>query len=111
MASWLTLWAWRGKEIPPGATSVSVAPSAMLPAGLPSWRKRMLCRPLIISRTSTSSVLRTFACRIAQLERAQPGVEHAVAVAVAPGRALAAALIAPGANQPLDIRFHQQLQH
>src|SRR5215469_6390628 len=37
----------------------------MLPAGLPSCHKRMLCRPLIISRTSTSSALRTFACRIA----------------------------------------------
>ena len=30
------------EEIPPAATSVSVAPSAMLPAGLPSCRKRML---------------------------------------------------------------------
>jgi hypothetical protein len=66
------MWAWQGNEISPGATSVSVAPSAMLPAGLPSCRKRMLCRPLIISRTSTSSALRTFACRIASRSYNEP---------------------------------------
>ena len=49
--------------------------------------------------------------RDAQLQRAQPRVEHAVAVAVAPGRALAAALVPPGADQPLDVGFHQHLQH
>src|SRR6202011_4357926 len=46
-----------------------------------------------------------------QLQRAKPGVEGAVAIAVAPSGALAAALVAPGANQPLDVTFHQQLQH
>jgi hypothetical protein len=45
------------------------------------------------------------------LQRAEPGVEGAVAVAVAPGRALATALIAPGADHPLDVALHQQLQH
>jgi hypothetical protein len=32
-------------------------------------------------------------------------------VTIAPGRALAASLIPPGADQTFDIRFHQQLQH
>ena len=49
--------------------------------------------------------------RDAQLQRAEPGVERAVAVTVAPGRALAAALVTPGADQPLDVGLHQQLQH
>jgi hypothetical protein len=37
--------------------------------------------------------------------------ERAVAEAVAPGRALAAAFVAPGADQPVHIRLHQQLQY
>src|SRR5271166_5686706 len=32
-------------------------------------------------------------------------------MAVAPGRPLATALVAPGADQPLDVGLHQQLQH
>jgi hypothetical protein len=32
-------------------------------------------------------------------------------MAVAPRRALATALVAPGAVQPFHIRFHQQLQN
>src|SRR5262249_58455815 len=44
----------------------------------------------------------------AQLQGAQPGVEAAVAVALAPGRALAAALLAAGADQPLDVPLPQQ---
>src|SRR6202030_3429312 len=36
--------------------------------------------------------------RDAQLQRAEPGVEGAVAIAVAPGGALPAALVAPGAD-------------
>jgi len=32
-------------------------------------------------------------------------------MAVAPSRAFTAALVTPGPNQPLDIGFHQQLQH
>jgi hypothetical protein len=47
----------------------------------------------------------------AQLQSAEAGIEGAVAVAVAPSRALAAALVAPGPDQPLDIALHQQLQH
>src|SRR5580704_6702474 len=47
----------------------------------------------------------------AQLQRAEPSVEGAVAIAVAPRGALAAALVAPGADHPLDITLHQQLQH
>src|SRR5215470_12023703 len=43
----------------------------------------------------------------AQLQRAKPRVESAVAVAIAPGRALAATLVAPGADQPLNVGFHQ----
>ena len=46
-----------------------------------------------------------------QLQGAEAGIEGAVAVAVAPGGALAAALVAPGPDQPLDIARHQQLQH
>jgi hypothetical protein len=34
-----------------------------------------------------------------------------MAIAVAPGGALAAALVAPGPDQSLDIGFHQQLQY
>jgi len=47
----------------------------------------------------------------AQLQRAEPSVEAAVAVAVAPRRPLAAALVAPGTDQPLVVVLHQQLQH
>ena len=49
--------------------------------------------------------------RDAQLQRAEPSIEGAVAVAVAPGGALAAALVTPRPDQPLDVGFHQQLQH
>jgi hypothetical protein len=49
--------------------------------------------------------------RDAQLQRAEPGVEGALAIAVAPRRALAAALEAAGADQPLHVGLHQQLQH
>jgi hypothetical protein len=49
--------------------------------------------------------------RNAQLQHAETRVERAVAVAVAPGGALAATLVAAGANQPLDLGLHQQLQH
>src|SRR5215472_10650085 len=49
--------------------------------------------------------------RDAQFQRAEAGAERAVAIAVAPGGALAAALVATGSDQPLDIGFHQQLQH
>jgi hypothetical protein len=47
----------------------------------------------------------------AQLQCAEPGVEGALAIAVAPGGPLAAALVAPGADHPLDVGLHQQLQH
>src|SRR4029077_11530578 len=47
----------------------------------------------------------------AQLQCSEPGVKSAVAVAVAPGAPLAAALVAPGADQPFDVALHQQLQH
>src|SRR6516225_2489770 len=46
-----------------------------------------------------------------QLQRAEPGIEGALAVAIAPGAPLAAALVAPGTDQPLDVGLHQQLQH
>src|SRR5499427_122054 len=46
-----------------------------------------------------------------QLQRAEPGIEGALAVAIAPGAPLAGALVAPGTNQPLDVDLHQQLQH
>jgi hypothetical protein len=37
--------------------------------------------------------------------------EYPIAVAVAPRRSFAVALVAPGADQTFDIGFHQQLQH
>lgn len=46
-----------------------------------------------------------------QVQRAQTGVEGALSVPVAPGRALAVALMPPGADQALDIGLHDQLQH
>ena len=49
--------------------------------------------------------------RNAQLQPAEPGIEHAVAEAIAPGCALAAAFIASGADQAVHIHLHQQLQH
>src|SRR4029077_3117312 len=47
----------------------------------------------------------------AQLERAEPGVEAAVAVAIAVIEPIGAALVPAGADQPFDIGFHQDLQH
>jgi hypothetical protein len=41
----------------------------------------------------------------------EAGVEGAVAVTVAPSGPLATVLVTPGANQPLDVALHQQLQH
>src|SRR5215472_9882990 len=49
--------------------------------------------------------------RDAQLQRAEPGIEGALAVAIAPRAPLTAALVAPGTDQPLDVGLHQQLQH
>src|SRR6187455_3632069 len=49
--------------------------------------------------------------RDAQLQRSKPGVQAALAEAVTPGRALAVALVAAGADQAFDIGLHQQLQH
>jgi hypothetical protein len=49
--------------------------------------------------------------RYAQLQRAEPSVEGAVAVAVAPSGALAAALVAPRPDLSLDVALHQQLQY
>ena len=44
-----------------------------------------------------------------ELQSAEPGVERAIAVAVAVCRALAGSLVAPGADDALDVGFHQQL--
>src|SRR5204863_5206171 len=46
-----------------------------------------------------------------EAQRSEAGVEGSVAITVAPGRALAAALVAPSADHPLDVILHQQLQH
>src|SRR5690348_2133335 len=46
--------------------------------------------------------------RDAQLQRAEPGIEGTVAVAVAPRGPLAAALVTPGPDQPLDVGLHEQ---
>ena len=47
----------------------------------------------------------------AQLQRAEPRVERAVAIAIAVVQPLGAAFVAAGADQPFDIGFHQDLQH
>jgi hypothetical protein len=49
--------------------------------------------------------------RDAQLKRAEARVEAALAVAVAVIEPIAGALVPPGADQALDISFHQDLQH
>ena len=46
-----------------------------------------------------------------QLERAEPGVERALAEAVAVVQPLRAALVPPGADQAFHVALHQQLQH
>ena len=47
----------------------------------------------------------------AQLQAAQARVQRPVAVAVAVSRALAGALVPPGADQAVHIRLHQQLHY
>jgi hypothetical protein len=47
----------------------------------------------------------------AQAQRAEPGVEAALAIAVAVVEPVARAFVPPGADQPLDIGLHQDLQH
>src|SRR5262244_982343 len=47
--------------------------------------------------------------RDAQLQCAEASVEGALTVAITPSDALAAALVASGTDQPLDIALHQQL--
>ena len=46
-----------------------------------------------------------------QLQRAEAGIQGAIAVAVPPGRALGAALVATGADHTVNIGLHQDLQH
>ena len=47
----------------------------------------------------------------AQLERTQPRVEATIAIAVTVIEPIAGALVPAGTDQPLDIGFHQDLQH
>ena len=46
-----------------------------------------------------------------EVQRAEPGIERAIAIAVAPGAALAGALVAASADQAVDIGLHDDLQH
>ena len=46
-----------------------------------------------------------------QVERTEARIEAAVAVAIAPGRAVTGALVPPRADHAVDIGFHDQLQH
>eukprot|EP01137_Pigoraptor_chileana_P013759 Opistho-2@67633 len=46
-----------------------------------------------------------------QVERAEPGIEAAVTVAIAPGRALAGAFVPASADETVDIGLHNDLQH
>jgi hypothetical protein len=46
-----------------------------------------------------------------EVQRAKAGVERALSISVAPGRAFAAAFVTAGADQALHIGFHDQLQH
>ena len=47
----------------------------------------------------------------AQAQRAEPGIEAALAIAVAIVEPVAGALVPAGTDQPFDIGFHQDLQH
>ena len=47
----------------------------------------------------------------AQLQRAEPRVEAALAIPVAVIEPVAGAFVPPGADQTFDIGFHQDLQH
>jgi hypothetical protein len=47
----------------------------------------------------------------AQLERAKPRVEAALAIAIPVIEPIGAALVPAGADQSFDIGFHQDLQH
>ena len=44
-------------------------------------------------------------------QRADPGVQRTVAIAVAPGGAITAALVPAGADQAVNIGLHDQLHH
>ena len=46
-----------------------------------------------------------------QVQRAQPGIEGAIPISVAPGRALAVAFVPPRTDQAFDIGLHDQLKH
>jgi hypothetical protein len=46
-----------------------------------------------------------------QVQRAQTGIERALSIPVAPGRAFAAAFVPSGADEAFHIRLHDQLQH
>ncbi len=45
-----------------------------------------------------------------QVQRAETGIERAIAVSVAPRRSLADAFMPAGADQALDIGLHDQLE-
>ncbi|MBK5926498.1 hypothetical protein CCR87_03865 [Rhodobaculum claviforme] len=45
-----------------------------------------------------------------QAHRSRTGIESAILIPGAPGRALAAALVLPDADQPVDIGLHDQLR-
>ena len=49
--------------------------------------------------------------RHSQVQRAQTGIESALSIPVPPSGAFAAALMPAGADQPVDIALHDQLQH
>jgi hypothetical protein len=49
--------------------------------------------------------------RDAQLQGAKASVEGTLTVAVAPGNAFAATLVASGTDYAFDVALHQQLQH
>ena len=71
--------------------------------------QRLLARP---ARLQERREVRALAqLRDAQLERSEPRVEAPVAIAVAVIEPIGRALVPPGADQALDIGFHQDLQH
>ena len=54
---------------------------------------------------------RAFSARAGPLERAEPRVEAALAIAIAVIEPIAGALVPAGADQILDIGFHEDLQY
>jgi hypothetical protein len=91
--------------MPPGASHWT----AIGPRDNGERHERLLRRPPRLEEAREARALPQL--RHAQVQRPEPRVERAVAVAVAPGRAAFGTLVPAGADHPLDVAFHDQLQN